>query len=627
MIALTSLYLNCFWLQARITGSTRLALVIYGGFDWFEYLVNPFVLAILLGLIYGVFTLWRYSRSLRAQGVALAQVRENYERVEKNQERNPDLVISDLLSEVNPHSLAAQRVVELHRISINAGEFDQTALAEVLAAREASKTSISRYIASVLVLLGLCGAIWGLSHLIFQMSPALTQVQEQLDGTQASENAGASAHDNMSPVQESFKTLINTMSTSLANTRSAFYASLTGILASVLLLFFNWYTAGRQIKFLAEMEELTATRLIPVFRPPREASELAHALEAFKDGSHDLVRLSDDLNNKVEQVGGSLDNLFAIVRKFGESSESLRSNQERVYEAQSQMIQVVAEFRDFMSRIETHQAATKTGLDAMVGAVGLSNQTLGRALDDWRGKHEEMLGVIQKNSEQSSSEAATARDTAQHGINELARLMQESVEQQVGALRAQALDVIDKQQSGATTHLEKLLKHQGEFVTELKNTIGSSDGHQELLAGMAKTMEEERSIFSERIETVLRHSDVGMKAVLAEQQKILDVSGMKRVEERLEEFVQGSQMGFASLVKRQEVLDKQFSELGKQAGRLGVWLRLLVGVATASIPVFAALGIMFIFDLKPVDQLTKILALLLIIAMIGLIAWFLRSKT
>jgi hypothetical protein len=50
-------------------------------------------------------------------------------------------------------------------------------------------------------------------------------------------------------------------------------------------------------------------------------------------------------------------------------------------------------------------------------------------------------------------------------------------------------------------------------------------------------------------------------------------------------------------------------------------------VAAVTIPVFAALGIMYIFDLRPQDQVMRIGSFLVILAMIFSLAWFLRAKT
>src|SRR6266566_5606725 len=101
-----------------------------------EYILNPFVLSILALFLLSVLRLSRYLTRLPAQHAALAQVTENYLGVERKQETDSELIKQDLLREVDPHSIAAHRVLELQRISARGGDFDQVALAEVLAARE-----------------------------------------------------------------------------------------------------------------------------------------------------------------------------------------------------------------------------------------------------------------------------------------------------------------------------------------------------------------------------------------------------------------------------------------------------------------------------------------------------------
>jgi hypothetical protein len=600
---------------------------------WGDYFLNPFVLGILFCFGFSVVTLFRYLRGLRAQREALGLVGDNYGRVERDQEHDPEVVRNDLLAGVHAGSIAARRVEELHRISVGGGEFDQLALTEVLAARESSKVSVARYVASMLVLLGLCGAVWGLSRMVFKMGPALKQAQEQLQESEQSpraeqsEPSAAGGRAAPLPIQKSFETLINIMSESLSNTRSAFYSSLTGILASIVLLFFNWHVSRRQIEFLTDLEDLTATRLIPAFRPPHEAAELARAVDSFKEGSNFLVRLSDDLDGKVSQVGTSLDNLFAIVRKFGEGAEALQAGQERVYQAQAQLIEVVEEFRDYMSRAEAQQSDSGGRLADVVSAVEVSNQNLGRALSEWQGRHEDVLQLIQANDEKSGREAASARDLALHGIGEVAGLIRSSLGEQVSSFREQALALLTKQQEGNQQHMDELLLRQSDFIAGLRRAVEESDGHRELIDGLSKAMESERAAFADRLQHVLSRSDDALREVLGEQRKILDVTGMRRVEERLESFVSASQSEFSSLLRKQESLDRQFAELGGLAGRVAALLRLLAGVAVVSIPVFAALAVMFILDLRPATLAAQAVTLAAVAGVIFFAAWFLRAKT
>jgi hypothetical protein len=581
-----------------------------------EYFQNIFVLAIWASFFYSLYKLVTYRVRLRGQSKALARVRHNYEQVQKGREKNPEVIKKDLLDGVNPDSVVAQRVRELHRISIHGGDFDQLALAEVLAAREAAKISIAKYVASVLVLLGLCGAIWGLSRLVYQMGPALNQVQEQMEQAQAGNvSGGAEKPDTMAPVQESFKTLISTMSSTLANTRSAFAASLTGIIFSVLLLLANWAVAQRQVALLTALEDLTATRLIPLFKPPQEAAELASAVNSFKEGANYLVRLSDDLDGKVSQVGESLGELFSVVRKFRDSSEALRVSQTLVHDAQGQMLEVVEKFVGLTSRMESQQSESLAKLDGVVAVVQESNSNISRAIEGWQGNYESVLQVIQQNSRQ-----------AQQGINAVAQYLQDSLDRHLGLLRSQSLELQAGQFATNRTHLEEVVTRQGEFMKVLQDAVTSSNGHKELLSGVAEMMKAERDAFGKRLEKMLNQNQAGLKAMVAEQQKLLDISGLKSVESVMREFTKRSGAEFDELLKKQELFLTHFETLGGRAQRLGSVLTVLSGVAAVTLPVFAALGVMFIFDLRPADTAMRFVSLAVIVAMIFMAAWFLRSR-
>lgn len=598
-----------------------------------EYILNPFVLGILGFFFYSFIRLVRYLTWLPGQRAALERVTENYRETERKRETDPELIKQDLLHDVDPDTIVAHRIVELQRISVRGGDFDQVALAEVLAAREGAKVSIARYVASVLVLLGLCGAIWGLSGLIRNMSPALNEVQAELDkrapGARSTETpvSGADVPDSTAAIQDSFKRLINTMSQSLASTRGAFYASLTGILASVLLLLANWLVSWKQINFLASLEDLTATKLIPIFKPPREASQLVEVGNAFREGSNYLVGVSVKLDDKVSDIGSSLENLLAIVRKFDEASKALSAHQERVYQAQEQMMGVVNEFMGLTTRIEAHQASTHGDLEGVVSAVAESNQNFTRALEDWHSKHEDMLQAIERNARQAHAETKEARDLAQQGISEIAGLIRTSVDSQVSTLHAQALELFAQQQVETREHLGEMIERQKTFVTDLQGTVEKSDGHQALLSGLAMTISEERSDFATRLEQMLKQNEKALQAMLTEQKQLLDISGMRNVEQGLEQFVRENRVEFASLMHRQTELDQHFGQLSKLAGRLGTMLRILIGVAAVSVPVFAALGIMYIFNLRPEDTLMRAVSFVVLALMVFMLAWFLRAKT
>jgi uncharacterized protein YceH (UPF0502 family) len=201
------------------------------------------------------------------------------------------------------------------------------------------------------------------------------------------------------------------------------------------------------------------------------------------------------------------------------------------------------------------------------------------------------------------------------------------VDSQVSLLRAQALELFEQQQVATREHLDQLLERQGKFVEELQDSVGKSDGHQALLSGLATTIGEERSVFAARLEEVLRRNEQALHALLDEQKQLLDISGMRSVEQGLEQFVRENRTEFAGLVHRQAELDQHFGKLSQLAGRLGTMLHILIGIATVTVPVFAALGVMYIFNLRPEDQIMRAVSLLVITLMIFMLAWFLRTKT
>ncbi|HVG19058.1 MAG TPA: hypothetical protein VNI02_08385 [Blastocatellia bacterium] len=603
-----------------------------------DYLFNPFVIAIWLLFLASTFAMLRYLRQLPKEHAELDQVLKNYGDVIETIETNPEAVREELLKGVDSYALVARRVDELHWISTHGGDFDQVALGEVLAAREGAKVSIARYGASVLVLLGLCGAIWGLSNLVFQMGPELKHMEKLAQSSNAQSTA---------PIQESVGTLISTMGNSLEHTKGAFFASLTGIILSVLLLFMNWVVSRRQVRFLAELEDVTASRLVPIFKPPRESSELASVVDSFKEGSSYLVRLSDELDGKVMQVGGNLENLFAIVRKFGDGAEALQVNQKSVFEAQTRMLGVVEEFTGLTERIEAHQAESKERIDQVISAVQDSNKNFTRAIEEWQQKHETLLQLIQQSSKEAHYEAKKARELAQESINETTELIKTSIDRQLNELRAQALEMLSNQQAGNRQQLTEVVEKQGEFVNTLQAAVLNGNGHRELLDGMNRAMEQERNSFSERFDRMLEQelsvfSD-RLDRMLDQNERVIDAIKEQRPAQvfALPDAGGGGRLQNASvethpdhsapLIAKQEMLIRQVGTLGHYASRLSSLLMVLIGFAAFSLPVLGALGIMRTFQLWPDDTLWQVITLggiVLVSASLTYgVTWFLRERS
>lgn len=599
-----------------------------------DYFGNFFVYAIWGLFLVSLFSLVRYLRRLPAQEHALALVRRNYEEVVKTAETDPVALRAELLRDVDADSVVAQRVEELSRIGAHSGDFDQAALAEVVAAREAARTGFARYAASVLVLLGLCGAIWGLSNLVFAMGDQLREVQQHM--ARADAGAAGVAGEKTATVTDSLDQLIDTMSDSLKHTRGAFYASLTGVLLSVVLLFMNWWVGRRQVAFLAELEAITATKLIPVFKPPRQAQELAEVANSFREGSDYLVRLSDGLDDKVMQIGGNLENLFAIVRKFGEGADALRLNQERVHDAQSHMLGVVEQFTALTGRIEGHQAGARENINQVVDAVRENSKSFGRAIEEWQRKHETLMQLTQNASRQAHHEAAQTRELVEQALRETNSLLRDAVSQQLNDLRAQALEMLERQQAMNRTQLAEVVADNGRFVAGLQEAFASGNGHSHLVE-VARNLAGERGDIAAQLEGALRRMQSSLAdglGRLAEQNGELAGAiretrvAVPRADERRPFQASAPPSDFGALASKQQTLINRVGDLGRHVGQLSALLSAVVVICSASALSLGTFATLSFFGLWPGGGWPRVAVfvsaiLLPVAAGAGLSAWLL----
>jgi hypothetical protein len=596
-----------------------------------EYITNPFVLVIIAVFLSGIALILRYLVRLPAQHTGIDLVQENYNELITLKETDPDVIREELLRDVNPNFIVAQRVEELHWIGVHGGDFDQVALSEVLASREGAKISFARFGASILVLLGLCGAVFGLSDVVVNLGPKLREVQQTLSSRSNQPSTSGRTSDTASrnsadPIQESFNTLLDTMSSSLVHTRGAFYASLTGILLSVILLLGTWWVGSRQVQFLTKLEDLTATKLIPIFKPPSEETRLSEAVESFKEGSGYIVNLSEQLEGRMSQVGTSLENLFAIVRKFGEGAEALQANQDRVINAQNEMMDVVQDFVSLTSRLETSQSEARQEIHALLENVSGSNTNLSRAMDEWKGKHETALQLIQQSSEQSHAEVMGAREEAREWISKMVDLIQNSIDRQLSTLSAQALEMIEKQQTHSGEQMKTVIADQRLFVIGLKDAVANSDGHREMMEGLAQTIKQERETFSNALIRMTENNERALRDIVSEQEELINIQSLEDMEKRMEEFARQNQQHIRNLMGNQEKFTLHLNQTGSHLASLSRVLNLLVIIAIITIPIFAAICIMFIFNVRPVEPVAQALTFLGITGAIAALAWFLKSK-
>jgi hypothetical protein len=469
-----------------------------------------FIGAIVVAFSVAMIGLWRYRRGLPAEDEALSQLEKNYEKVLPTQEKNPDVLKQQLLVRVDSDTAAAQRVVKLHSIRSQGGDFEQSPMAEVLATREAAKISFAKYVASILVLLGLCGAILGLSNLVFQMGPELRSMQElnkRSAGAPTSSNAGTAVGKDDKALDQSIDGLIDTMSNSLAHTWSAFIASLAGVIGSIVLLFYSWRVSQHQIKFLTGLEDLTAAKLIPIFKPPRELAELSGAVEAFKDASEYVSAVSSNLESTSARVEDSMRNFDDIVFKFRTGTETLQHSHERVYEAQSTITDLMNEFSERSKSIEGHLSKSQETIAGITEVLGHSDKRFDDAIAEWRRHNETLLQQIQKVAEQDAARAEKGQVETQKAIDAVNQLIKTNFTDQLKTLNAECLAQFKRQHDLNQGVLLEIVKEQKRLVSELQVSV-NGNGNRELITGVKDFIKTESLGFTHVLDELKQETDV-----------------------------------------------------------------------------------------------------------------------
>lgn len=218
------------------------------------YVLNGLIFALfLLAMIRILVLLFAYNR----EELALEHFLSN---LDKGQ--------GDLLHGIAPAAIIAVRVGVLESMRMQRAPVDHQALAATLLARESTRAGFIRFIYNILILCGVLGTIVSLSIALFGASSLLEQAV-------SSTGMGMVIHG---------------MSTALSTT-------MTAIVCYLFLAYFLSAIQNLQTRFLAHVEEVTATRLLPLYQITEEAIT-QHALDLVRE-AHLLVQ---SLHDKIDAI-------------------------------------------------------------------------------------------------------------------------------------------------------------------------------------------------------------------------------------------------------------------------------------------------------------------------------------
>ena len=467
------------------------------------YFTNIFVILIWGSFVWACFSIWRYRSSLIENEINLKTAEKNAANIIGHNQEKSATIRSDLLDKVDSKSLIAKRINDLEMMFRHSGNSDVTLLADNLLARELSKLSLVRYVASVLVLLGLCGAIYGLSDIVLKMGPELRHVQQVSQEISESQTDEKGQNTSLAKVQSSIGTLVNGMADSLESTQGAFAASLTGIICSVFILFFNWWIGKKQSLFLSDLEDVTVKYLIPLFQPAPATFQLIEATDSFKIGAEQAATLALRLDHIADQTNNSLANIFQVIRKFDEVGSIFKTSNLNITETQGKMLELAGQFTGLTELVEKHQTISKEEIANVVRSVELNNQNINNVLAEWRKKHEEGLEIIEKAFRLSDEKYL---DIQKKSVTEM------------GLFRAQMHENLEKVQTQGQDQIKSMLTEQKQYIDNLSDTLINAQEYKQIAKQLNEFFKAEREDFSGKIKEIL---ELQSQTIIKEREEMI----------------------------------------------------------------------------------------------------------
>lgn len=192
---------------------------------------------------------------------------------------------------IDPGTIIARRYMSMQQLFKHHSPVNHNAMAAALMARESIRSSTPRFINNILILGGVFGTIVSLSI-------ALVGASDMLQGAISSSGMGMVIHG---------------MSTALATT-------ITAILCYMLHGFFFNAFGDVQTSLLGQIEEITATRLMPLFRI--EQKTIDYRITDLLKAMAEMIRRIDDGQSGVANITERLESMIARMESGGNGMQT-----------------------------------------------------------------------------------------------------------------------------------------------------------------------------------------------------------------------------------------------------------------------------------------------------------------
>lgn len=241
----------------------------------------------------------------------------------------PTQELERILTENVTSPTVIDRVHALRSLKDCGSHIDPVALAEGTSHALRQRLTIPRLFANVMVLLGLVGAVLGITTVCWKLSLTVKKYMVNL-GSEDHQALIQQAIDNQNK-------LLNEMSSSLHETSNAFLLSLCGLVGTILVMAMIAYATTLIDSALSRLELLTQQKLLPLFSATTEASAQARVVDAFLESARALTEVSQRMRDKAALVEDQINDLYVVVTTFRDGAANLGRMTEHVDALRSQI--------------------------------------------------------------------------------------------------------------------------------------------------------------------------------------------------------------------------------------------------------------------------------------------------
>ncbi len=331
-----------------------------------------FIFWIWVSLLLGLFWILAQHLDARQDARTLEILQANAREARDQALRTPE-DLGNVLRKGMPKDCAPRRRLEnlLQQRAVSASAPQAQALAEAEAARAQRSLAFPRTLAAVLVLLGLCGALVGLLRAVPEISTLVVEQGSILrDGLDLEARQGSETGTTAVAHRDRIQKASGRLKELGAELVPAFVASLSGILATILLSLLLWGAETfQERRVLTPLEELTANWLVPLLTPTDDLGTLKEAVGILASSQDYFSQLTDRLLGQFDQVSAQLGVLYAVVDQFRQASGALAQDRQALEEAHRSLLDSVLRFQKMAEEVHSVSSAQDSRSRQLVDSV------------------------------------------------------------------------------------------------------------------------------------------------------------------------------------------------------------------------------------------------------------------